>query len=69
MLNIALLGRQPKHCEFFFFPKTRITSILLDCFIEKFSFLGILTLMFFNILMNLKGGGQKRSVTLSGLSR
>ena len=43
------------------FPSFRIISIPLDFFIEKILFLGILTLIIFNILMNPKGGGQKHS--------
>ena len=61
MLNIALLGRQPKHCEIFFFPKLVLLPFLLTVLQENFLFLGILTSISFNILVNLKGGGQKHS--------
>ena len=29
MLNIVLLGRQPKHCEIFFFPKLILLPFIL----------------------------------------
>ena len=60
-LNIALLRRQPKHCEILFFPKLVLLPFLFTVLQKKILFLGILTLIIFNILMNLKGGGKKHS--------
>ena len=70
MLNIELLGRQPKHCEIFFFPKLLLLPFLLTV-LQKilFLFLGILTVINFNNVINLKGGGKNIVPILSGSPR
>ena len=60
-LNIVLLGRQPKHYEILFSPHFVLSPFLLTVLQNFFLFLGILTLIIFNILMTLKGGGQRHS--------
>ena len=66
MLNIALLGRQPKYCEITFSFEVGIFSIFLIVFLFYFFVLEFLLLFVFNVFVSFSGIPKDASTVTKG---